>query len=389
MAREPTGIQHAQPLGVDDGPVTLWMNILSDGVLGVVYLVLAVALVRLVRSAGKAAPAPWMYWASAIFSVTCGLTHLASIATRWSPFSWTGAVLKTSCALASLVTIVLFVLALPAIIAKLAEAHRARGILQTELASRTGELDTLATELAASRAEAEAAREDATRASRMKSDFISLISHELGTPATALRLGVELLNAEPFDSERGKDMARRVGRASERLLHISQTMLDYASLHAGGAPTRLEQISLNDLVRDIADQWRSRATAKGITLRFDTSPRKLSVRTDAQLLRLALSHLVRDAVEFTQSGTVEVAIVDETRGIVVTVRDTGPGLPEEVQRRLFDPFVHGEPIQRKHAPGLGLGLAIVRHAIAGLAGSVELIETSERGTTFAVVLPRS
>lgn len=365
------------------------MNILSDGILGVVYLALAAALVRLVKRAGDAAPAPWMYWASAGFSVTCGLTHLVSIATHWSPFSWPGALVKTVCALASLITIVLFVWMLPAITGKLLEAHRARRILEAELAGSTGKLDALAGELAVSRAEAEAAREDATRASRMKSDFIALISHELGTPTTALRVGVDLLKSEPLDSEHGRDIVRRIGRASARLLHISQTMLEYASLHAGAAPIKLEPVSLADLVRDIVDQWRSHAHAKGLELRLKAPARDVAIKTDVRLLRLALSHLVRDAVEFTRVGAIDVAIVDESGRIVVTVRDTGPGLPTEVQRQIFEPFVHGEPVRHKHTPGLGLGLAVVRRAISGLGGSVELVETGERGTTFAVVLPRA
>lgn len=366
----------------------MWVQFAGDGVLGSVYLLLAAALVYLWVRARSALPMPWLYTTAAIFSFMCGVSHWVSVATHWSPFSWAGATVKTVCALASLATIISFIYLLPDIVAKLIEAHRAREILLAELETRTGELDTLAINLADSRAQAESARAEAARASRMKSDFISLVSHEMRTPTTALMLSVGRLQQIDPTSPEGRELAQRVARASARLVRISQTLLDYASLRAGESAPKLAPVRIDELVDGTVAQLHARAAAKGIALRVQRQADGLTIISDKQLVELALRHLIENAVDCTRVGSVEVSVSAVGPKVAVEVRDTGPGLPERVKRTLFEPFEPGEAVAQKHAPGLGLGLALIRRVVTSLGGSIDLIDTSERGTAFAIVLPR-
>ena len=387
---EPGGIADAASDTVSDGGFTtvVTLHYAADYVLGGVYLTLAAALVYLVSRARAAVPAPALYVAAAAFSIACGLTHLIAPATRWSPTSWAGAGVKVACAIASLTTIALFIRMLPDIVSKLLEAQRARTVLEAELAGRAGELGELAEELAESRHRADVACAEAERASRMKSDFLSLVAHELRTPVTILKLNTQEAVAVPIDGN-GGERAERITSASERLLRISETLLAYAALHAGVATVQLRDVDVATVARRVVDGFELQARANGRRLTLSIPSERERALADAQLLRVVLEHLVDNAIRYGGRSDVSVEILDGKYELSVLVRDRGPGLPTEVRERLFEPFVTGESVVYNHAPGLGIGLALVRQAVIGMGGRIELQETAGGGTTFVVFLPRN
>jgi signal transduction histidine kinase len=113
--------------------------------------------------------------------------------------------------------------------------------------------------------------------------------------------------------------------------------------------------------------------------------------TDRMLLRLVLMNLVSNAIKYTQEGHVIVAIRFEQDAQVHTIQvtDTGCGIPAERHSDIFEPFTQLEPLKRKHTPGVGLGLTLVRESIKALGGRIELKSEVGRGSTFTIVLSRN
>jgi len=276
----------------------------------------------------------------------------------------------------------------------LVSAKRARDVLQRELNSRSSDLESLARQLAERKRELElaaaslrVAREQAEHASQLKSNFLGLVSHELRTPITALQLQVERLqrSKEP-KSERQSEILTRMSNASNRLGGLVESLLNYARISSGRLTTNLQTFELQAVVRDAVDELRPAADAKGLTIGWvgAASP---PMHSDPQLVRLILANLVGNAIKFTETGSVEVELQRTEGAHRILVKDTGPGIPRHEHGRVFEAFEHIEPTRKKHTPGIGLGLALVREMVGALEGRVELESDSGRGSTFIVTLP--
>jgi signal transduction histidine kinase len=276
----------------------------------------------------------------------------------------------------------------------LVSSKRARDVLQRELDSHSRDLEALARQLAERKREVElavaslrVAREQAEHASQLKSNFLGLVSHELRTPITALQLQVERLqrSKEPR-SERQSEILTRMSNASNRLGGLVESLLSYARISSGRLTTTPQAVDLQAVIGDAVDELRPAAEAKGLSLGWvgAASP---PVHSDPQLIRLIVTNLVGNAIKFTETGSVEVELQRTEGAHRILVRDTGPGIPKHEHGRIFEAFEHIEPTRKKHTPGIGLGLALVREMVGALAGRVELESDLGRGSTFIVTLP--
>jgi signal transduction histidine kinase len=272
---------------------------------------------------------------------------------------------------------------------------RARDVLQGALATRAQDLRTLAVELGARTRELEraadttrAARDQAERASRVKTQFLNMVSHELRTPITAAENFLYVLlkdDAEPL-SARQRELVGRAGGALRRLTGLVESLLEYARSESGRLRLNPEPVDLAAVARDVLDEFQPIAQKKSLALTLDAAPALASLVTDARLVRLVLGNLVGNAVKYTERGAVTVRF-DATDGCHrLSVADTGPGIASELQDLAFEPFQQLEPLQQKHTPGVGLGLALVRQMVEALGGRIELQSAAGVGSTFVVLL---
>ncbi len=355
-----------------DHQTVVFVHMVADVILGLAYIAIASVLVALVRRV-REIPFPGAFIAFAAFIVTCGLVHLGEAATHWSPLSWSVAVLKLLCAVASVGTAVALVPLLP----RAVSLATTRALLQTELASREQSIESLTHELIERRREAE-------RANRAKGDFLALITHEVRTPVTSIQLQLERLRRGRGVPEVLPDMSM----ATRRLVDIVETLITYADLRAARAVPRRERMDVRATCAALIEERQGEASRRLVELRFGSRSAGAETSVDPTLFELALRHLLDNAIEHSPRGVVELSLEARNDRIAVVVRDTGPGIPETIRDAMFEPFVHGEAINTKHAPGLGLGLTIVREAVQILEGTLE-IETSAAGTRVAIVLPRA
>lgn len=177
-----------------------------------------------------------------------------------------------------------------------------------------------------------------------------------------------------------------MGKAMDRLESIVADVLERTRITGGQLQLRLEEIDLPALVEGLRLELAAAIEAKGLRLDIEVSAGARRATSDPRVLRLILSNLLGNAIKYTDGGAVELrAFLDA--GLVFTVSDSGRGIDPADQERIFEPFEHGERIEHKSTPGLGLGLALVRDLVAALGGRLTLQSEKGVGSLFTVTLP--
>lgn len=225
---------------------------------------------------------------------------------------------------------------------------------------------------------------------KAKTEFVSLASHQLRTPIATIKWNTELLlmkYAEVLDSA-ALGYVDEVAAATLRMELLVSDFLNASRFELGTLSAELATVELTELIATIAQEFMPRAEAKGITLRLTHATSPLEVRTDPQFIRMSVGNLISNAVKYTDSGEVRVTTQVTREGIVITVSDSGMGIPEAEQEKIFSKIFRASNAQ-KHVPdGTGLGLYIAREAISILRGTITFMSKEGEGTTFTVTLPR-
>jgi signal transduction histidine kinase len=227
---------------------------------------------------------------------------------------------------------------------------------------------------------------------RMKSEFLANMSHELRTPLNAI-MGYTSLLLDGTYGELPSEQAEpleRVLSGSKDLLTLINSVLDVSKLNAGMMPVFLEDIDVAELAGEVVETMRALAVRKGLTLSAAGCP-PMRLRGDRTKTKQILVNLIGNAIKFTDKGSVSLnSIFDAERGrVVLTVTDTGPGIPEKSLASIFEEFRQLDGSAQRAHGGTGLGLAIVKKLAALLGGEVEVRSRVGEGSVFTVALPTS
>ena len=278
----------------------------------------------------------------------------------------------------------------------LVSVKRAGDLLRAELDSKSQDLTELADQLSRRKRELTAASETlklalehALQANRAKTGFLSMVSHELRTPLTSVRLQTDKLlrlhRSAPNDAQAAT--MHKLDQACMRLEQMLESLLEYSAIQAGRLDLRLSAVRLADVVADAVEPLRAHAEQKKLVLELDLDASLPTLQTDTRLVHLMVSNLLANAIKFTDQGSVRVALSGDETQQRIAVIDTGPGIPEEERARIFEPFEQIEPVRRKHIPGIGVGLSLVREMAHALGGDVEVVSELGQGSTFTITLP--
>jgi signal transduction histidine kinase len=223
---------------------------------------------------------------------------------------------------------------------------------------------------------------------RLKSDFLATMSHELRTPLNSILGFSELMLANPQLPEKQRRWAGNIQSSGKQLLALINDLLDLAKIEAGKMEVRPEVVSVADVAEGLLAMFRPLAEKKNIDLIPAVAPALPPARQDAGKLQQILSNLLSNALKFTpEGGRVLLRAEAEGPDLVLTVSDTGVGIPPEHQELVFEKFRQAaNPLTREHE-GTGLGLSIVRELSKLLGGEVTLRSELGRGSTFTVRLP--
>jgi CheY-like chemotaxis protein/signal transduction histidine kinase len=274
-----------------------------------------------------------------------------------------------------------------ALAARAIASFQQRTLLMEITRQQNEDLDRLAAELArAKKIEEERARE-IEAAARLKSEFLANFSHEIRTPLNAITGYCDLLIRD--EGSRLTPHGRRdlsVIKANARtLLALINDILDLSKIEAGRAEVVKEAIALPELAEECLASVRELLKGKEVTLGSEITAG--AVFTDPLKLRQVLLNLLSNAAKFTDTG--EIVLTAEPQGatLVISVEDTGSGIPDDQLPFIFDKFRQVDGSARRKIGGTGLGLAIVREVVHLLGGTVNATSTVGRGSKFTVALP--
>lgn len=238
---------------------------------------------------------------------------------------------------------------------------------------------------------------------KLKGEFIAVASHELRTPLS-LVLGYTMMLRDQSTTDTQRDYLGRVLENGERIRGIVDDMISLRHLDMGQANLSADQIVLGDLLKDACSNLGPLAQEHALTLSFTPSEPPITLVSDREKVQLIAGHLISNAVRFTPpGGKIDVRAslqpAEQLKGhtptgrelsrmwAVVEVEDTGVGIPEREQLRIFERFYQVEESLTREHGGIGLGLAIVRELTAVLGGMVWLQSKEGQGSTFTVALP--
>jgi two-component system phosphate regulon sensor histidine kinase PhoR len=229
---------------------------------------------------------------------------------------------------------------------------------------------------------------EAERLDRVRQDFVANVSHELRTPLTSLRGYAETLLEGGLDDPENRGRFVRVIRDQTlRLEAIAEDLLTLADLERPGARLHAEPFDLREAVARQAGALQSRAAKAGLELVVEPGP-PLPVTADRGLVEQLLANLLDNAVKYTERGSVRVRAGEASGRVWCEVADTGCGIPESEQPRIFERFYRVDKARSREKGGTGLGLAIVKHIAALHGGEVSLRSREGEGSCFRVELPR-
>lgn len=229
-------------------------------------------------------------------------------------------------------------------------------------------------------------RDEALRINRNRSSFIAGIAHEVRTPMTGLMGMLELLANEDLNTNQ-KEMAQTARSSARNILNLINDLLDLSKIEIGELRLLPEPADVTDIFRNTVGEYRQRAMEKGVHLHITAPEDSCWLLIDPTRFRQCVSNFLSNAVKFTDQGFIHARLTCEDMNsgevrVVLTVEDTGPGIPASLQNRIFARFVQVDGTQRSEHGGTGLGLAIVSD-LAHLQGGTAWVESEEGiGSTF-------
>ncbi len=271
---------------------------------------------------------------------------------------------------------------------------------QVELEQTNAQLEEQAQELERQRDDLENANgaiqakaREVEQASRYKSDFLANMSHELRTPLNSSLILAKLLadNADDNLTPEQVKFAQTIQSSGNDLLNLINDILDLSKIEAGHVEIRPEPVSVERTATALRQLFDPLAEAKGLAFTVDVAADAPPViETDPMRLEQVLKNLVANAIKFTETGSVSVSVQPLAEGrIAIAVTDTGIGIAEDQQRRIFEAFHQADSTISRRFGGTGLGLSISRELVRLLGGTIHLRSQPGAGSTFTLVIPET
>jgi len=236
----------------------------------------------------------------------------------------------------------------------------------------------------------EQSAQEALSASRAKSQFVASMSHEIRTPLNGI-LGMTQLACETAESEEQRGYLSSIRASGQLLLDLVNRVLDLSKIESGKLILENEAFSLSEALNTVCRGLALQATSKGLQFELVISPAlPANVFGDRLRLQQIVANLAGNAVKFTQRGRVAVQVAPSPAGarrLLLTVEDTGIGIPAEARSRLFERFTQADASTTRRFGGTGLGLAIARSLVELMKGRICMESAEGVGTVFYVDLP--
>src|SRR5262249_13981217 len=268
--------------------------------------------------------------------------------------------------------------------------HIAQGDFSPRVAvPNRDEFGTLATNLNRMTAELGHLYQQLEAASRHKSQFLASMSHELRTPLNAILGYTELILDDIYGAVPApiRDVLARVQQSAQHLLGLITAVLDLSSIEDGRLTLSLSDYAMQDVAQTVVTAVEALAAEKHLALTASVPSDLPPGRGDAQRLRQVLLNLVGNALKFTEVGEIRLQVTAADGRFTVTVADTGPGIAEAEQQKIFEEFQQAESATTRKQGGTGLGLAIAKKIVELHGGRIGVESHLGKGSTFWFTVP--
>lgn len=226
---------------------------------------------------------------------------------------------------------------------------------------------------------------------KAKTEFVSLASHQLRTPLSAINWYSESLVNEEIGSlnEEQKKYAQRIRVSNSRMTELVNALLNVSRIDMGTFAITPEKIDISEVAQTIIDEVSVLAEKKDVVLRVEMGEKLPTIFADPKLLGIVFQNLLSNAIKYTpKKGEIICRIYEKGSMIRVEVQDSGYGIPEHQQRKIFTKLFRADNVVGKEEQGTGLGLYIIKSIVDHSGGSIHFSSVENKGTTFVVDLPK-
>lgn len=226
---------------------------------------------------------------------------------------------------------------------------------------------------------------------RLKTEFVSISAHQLRTPLSAIKWTLRMLLDGDLGEISGeqRDFLEKTYNSNERMITLVNSLLNVTRIEEGRFVYKLAPVSLGQITKEVVDNFKDELRRKEITLEFKkpstTFPR---VFVDVEKMKLAIQNLIENAIKYTLAkGKIFINLKKEDKEILFEIRDTGVGIPQKQQERVFQKFFRGANVIRLETEGTGLGLFIVKNVIEAHGGRIWFESEEGKGASFFFTIP--
>jgi len=232
--------------------------------------------------------------------------------------------------------------------------------------------------------------EELAKSNMLKTDFVSIASHQLRTPLTSARWTLNLLLDKHADgvSDKQRDFLLTIQDSNERMMKLVNDLLSVSRIEQGRLKIQRDKVEVTSIVRELAMQMKAYAEANNITFSVHVPEKKIYVEGDPHYIKLILENLIDNAIRYSgKAGTIEIRADARDHRVRFAVADQGVGIPRVEQGHVFEKFFRSENVMRRQTEGSGLGLFVARAAVLGMKGSMGFSSKENDGSTFWFELP--
>ena len=230
------------------------------------------------------------------------------------------------------------------------------------------------------------------KANKMKSEFVSIASHQLKAPLSGMRWATDalLIDKNRSFSNKQVEYLKDIQENTSRMIRLINDLLDVSKIESGKMDIGLRKVDLPDILKTVIKELGSFALAHNAELKVDIDDDLWVVKTDAIRIKMVMQNFIDNAIKYSglDNGLIKISLRNKGDEVVFAVEDNGTGIPKKDQKKVFDKFFRSGNVAKKQTVGTGLGLYIAKAAIESSNGSIGFESEEKKGTTFWFRLPK-
>ena len=230
-------------------------------------------------------------------------------------------------------------------------------------------------------------------ANKIKSEFVSIVSHQLKAPLSGMRWASDILTSNRIGelNDKQKEYIKDIQGSTSRMIRLVNDLLDVSKIESGKMEINFQEINLKEIITVAVKELNTFAMANNVKLTIDIDRKVSEVKTDPIRIKMVIQNFIDNAIKYTspQKGIVKVFLENKNGNVYCSVEDNGLGISKTEQARIFDKFFRGSGVAKKQTIGTGLGLYIAKSAIESSRGQIGFKSKKGKGSTFWFTLPAS